>query len=270
MTGPISISDPADPRVAGYRLIADRRRPAGKVVVEGPAACARLLGRLGVIESLLTLEGRSVDVPDGIEWYSVTREVMIRVVGHDLHRGVLAIAHQPPPVALPAILAADRVVAVEGVNDSENLGAIIRTGVGLGFSSLLLDPTTTDPWYRRCVRVSMGHGFDAVFHRSSNWPETLGGLRAAGLTLVALTPGGSTNLADWIPPSRVVLLVGAEGPGLSAETIAMADVRVTIPMQPPVDSLNVSHALAIAAHHVSQAHRVPGVKPSTDLLSLPS
>lgn len=271
MRSPVVITDPADPRVAGFRLIADRRRPAGKVVVEGPVACTRLLARGGLVESVLTLEGRRLDVPEGVDWFSVGREVMTRVVGHDHHRGVLAIALQPPEADLAAVFTTERVVGVEGVNDSENLGSIIRTGVGLGFVSFLLDPTTTDPWYRRCVRVSMAHGFDAVFHRSSDWPATLAGAKAAGLALAALTPAGSTELSGWAPPPRVMLLVGSEGGGLSDDTLSRADVRVSIPMRPPVDSLNVSHALAIAAHHVSLAHGVSRVEPlSTARSSLPS
>ncbi len=257
MSPSIAIDDPADPRLDPYRALKDRDRQPGKVLVEGPVACLRLLAERP-FDSVLSLqawtarlEGR---IPPSTAWYVVDREVMAAVVGYDHHRGVLGVTDQPPWAGMTEILEATRAVVFEGVNDAENLGSAIRTAVGLGFGHFVLDPTTIDPWYRRVVRVSMGHGFGARFHRTVEWPEALSSLTTTGFTVVALTPTGRP-IAGVSPPDRPALMVGAEGSGLSAEALAGAAIRVGIPMTPAVDSLNVGHALAIAAFWAGPAGR---------------
>ena len=147
-----------------------------------------------------------------------------------------------------------RVLAVlEGVNDHENLGALFRNAAGFGIDGVVLDPTTADPLYRRSVRVSMGHVLGVPWTRFPAWPEGLDEVRAAGFTVVALTPApGSESIEDLAadPPERVALLVGAEGPGLSDAALAAADRRVRIPLSSSVDSLNVATAAAIAFHRL--------------------
>jgi tRNA G18 (ribose-2'-O)-methylase SpoU len=156
-----------------------------------------------------------------------------------------------------ALLRDARLVAVlEGVNDHENLGALFRNAAALGVDAVLLGPRCSDPLYRRSVRVSMGHVLRVPFAELPGpWPESLDVLRAAGMQVAALTPA-----ADAVPLTvsglrgeRVAVLLGAEGPGLSAEALAAADVRVRIPMAAGVDSLNVATAAAVAFHAVGTA-----------------
>ena len=100
-----------------------------------------------------------------------------------------------------------------------------------------------DPLYRRCVRVSIGHTITVPWARL----ESLDELRALGFSLFALTPAADARplaAVDW--PDHYALLLGSEGPGLSPEWLAAADARVTIPMRPEADSLNVATAAAIA------------------------
>jgi tRNA G18 (ribose-2'-O)-methylase SpoU len=117
---------------------------------------------------------------------------------------------------------------------------------------VVLDPTSADPLYRRATRVSLGHVLRVPFARAEAWPEALDDLRAAGCTVVALSPGGDRSLAQLArqlaaqPAARLALLVGAEGPGLSEAALAAADQRVRIPMAGGVDSVNVATAAAIA------------------------
>ena len=112
----------------------------------------------------------------------------------------------------------------------------------------LLGPGCADPLYRRSVRVSMGHVLRVPFAPLVPWPGGLEALRAAGFRVAALTPA-----ADAVPlaqaglgTGRVAWLLGAEGPGLSADALAAADLAVRIPMAPGADSLNVATAAAIA------------------------
>jgi len=138
---------------------------------------------------------------------------------------------------------------LEGLNDAENLGSIARSALALGIDGLLLDPRCADPFYRRSVRVSMGHILALPFAVLSDWPADLARVRAAGYTTVALTPAAdAVDLASIDPREhpRTAVLLGAEGPGLTPEAQAAARVRAKIPMREGVDSLGVAAAAAIA------------------------
>jgi tRNA G18 (ribose-2'-O)-methylase SpoU len=182
--------------------------------------------------------------------YQVSAELMARVVGFHLNRGVLAVAERAAPVDVPQLLERARVLAVlEGVNDHENLGALFRNAAALGVDGVLLGPRCADPLYRRSVRVSMGHVLRVPFAAlpdSPPWPDSLRLLRDR--RIVALTPrAGAVSLsAAGLAGERIALLLGAEGPGLSDAALAAADEWVRIPMAEGVDSLNVATAAAVA------------------------
>jgi tRNA G18 (ribose-2'-O)-methylase SpoU len=135
---------------------------------------------------------------------------------------------------------------LEGINDHENLGAIARTARGLGADALLLDPTCADPFYRRSVRVSVGELLHLPVVRCRVWAEAFDEVAAAGFEIWALTPSpDAVDIFTMTPPDRWALVVGAEGPGLSAATLAQC-TNVRIPMRNGVNSLNVGHAVAAA------------------------
>lgn len=249
-----------DPRLEPYRSLRDPdfrqgfEASEGVFVAEGVTVVRRLLQSSLEVRSVLVLEGRESRVADlvreSIPFFVVTKDVMNTLVGFDLHRGVLACATRPPWRPLPELLRASRLVGVlEGLNDHENLGAIARTARALGVDALVLDPTTADPWYRRCVRVSMGEIMHLPLARAHDWPRSLDDMRQAGYIVAALTPApDAIDLGSFAAtrPERVALLLGAEGPGLTANALAAADVRIRIPIHPDVDSLNVGHAAAVA------------------------
>jgi tRNA G18 (ribose-2'-O)-methylase SpoU len=263
----VDVTDPADPRLADFRDLtaADRRpdRPGGRglVIAEGVPVVRRLLDSpypvravLGVPARLAALAGdlAAVDAPV----YRASAEVMAQTVGFHLNRGVLAAADRAPEPAAAGLLAgARRVLALEGVNDHENLGSLFRNAAALGVDAVLLGPRCADPLYRRSVRVSMGHVLRVPFVRAP-----LSTLRDAGLTVLALTPQPPAAPLSTVDPARprVALLVGAEGPGLTAAALAVADRHVRIPMAAGVDSLNVATAAAIALHHLSTVEGPPG------------
>jgi tRNA G18 (ribose-2'-O)-methylase SpoU len=182
---------------------------------------------------------------------------MAALTGFDFHRGVLASAGRLPLPAVDDLLAPARTVAVlEGLNDHENLGALFRNAAAFGVDAVLLDPTTADPLYRRSVRVSAGHVLRVPWTRLEEWPVGLDALRDRGFVVVALTPAAGAEPIDRFArdlPDRVALLLGAEGPGLSAAALARADRRVRIPIAAGVDSLNVATAAAVAFHAVATA-----------------
>ena len=264
------ITDAGDPRVDDHRDLRGRGERASEViVVEGHLAIRRLLASdLRVRSVLVTPRGLRLLGPDlaasGVPAYVAEPEVVEAVVGFDLHRGAVAAADRPTPTGSEALLARSRVVCVlEGVNDHENLGAVVRSAVALGVDALLLSPDCADPLYRRSIRVSMGWALTLPTARLAPWPEALAALAGAGWATVALTPAPSAPvLADVVVdgPERVAILLGAEGGGLSPEALRAATRHARIPMVGGVDSLNVAHAAAIAFAHLGRAGR-PVVSP---------
>lgn len=257
MTTPIA--DPADPRLADYVGLRDPqgRRIAeaaqGIFVAEGATVLERLVERGLPIRSVLVLPKRLDRVlamveGTGVEIFVAEREVLEAVTGFDLHRGIVASARRPESPTLGALLTSARVVvALEGLNDPENLGAIARTARAFGADGLLLDPTCADPYARRTVRVSMGELLFLPVVRAASWPDALTTCVESGFQVVALTPASDAiDLRELDPSIPTVLLVGAEGPGLSDAAQRAATIRARIAIDRGVDSLNVGHATAVA------------------------
>jgi tRNA G18 (ribose-2'-O)-methylase SpoU len=255
----ITIDDPSDPRVADYVGLKDaelREAVEGRLgifIAEGTNVLRRLLTSAYPVRSVLVTPEQHRRLASelaaiGAPVFVAGRDVIAAVAGFDLHRGVVAAAERRPDPGLAAVLRGARtVVVLEALNDQENLGAIIRSARALGADGLVLDPRCADPFYRRVVRVSMGEVLFLPTTRVDDWAGGLAALRDAGFALCALTPASdAVSIFEWQPPARTALLVGAEGPGLSAAAQAAADVRLRIPIRADVDSLNVGHALAVA------------------------
>ena len=164
--------------------------------------------------------------------YLASQPVLVATVGFDLHRGAVAAAQRRPlPPVAEVLQSASTVAVLEGLNDPENLGAIARSARALGVDALVLDPTCIDPYYRRTVRVSMGEVLHLPVARVEAWPDDLELVRGASFELWALTPDpAADDLFELAVPDRVAVLLGAEGPGLSAAALVAADRRVRIPI----------------------------------------
>jgi tRNA G18 (ribose-2'-O)-methylase SpoU len=256
------ISDPDDGRLDNFRDLnsIDRRPdlPSGKglVIAEGVLVVQRMLvspftplAFLGTDRRLAELKADLGGSP--APYYRVSAEVMARVVGFHLNRGVLAVARRAPERSIAQVVDDARTVAVlEGVNDHENLGAIFRNAAGLDVDAVLFGSGCADPLYRRAVRVSMGHALLVPYARMADWPADLKTLHQMGFRLLAMTPGPDATPLPAAMASvhgeRVAVLVGAEGPGLSRAAMQASDLRVRIPMSRGTDSLNVATAAALA------------------------
>lgn len=264
------VSDPADPRLDDFRDLnsIDRRPdlPTGKglVIGEGVLVVQRMLASRFRAHALLGTDRRLAELRedlagDDAPYYRVSAEVMAQVVGFHLNRGVLAAARRVPEPDVAELVGQARTVAVlEGVNDHENLGAIFRNAAGLGVDAVVFGSGCADPLYRRSVRVSMGHALLVPYARATDWPADLFRLREFGFRLLALTPEGTCALPDAIAAvrdDRVALLMGAEGPGLSATALRASDMSVRITMSRDTDSLNVATAAALAFYE--RATRLP-------------
>jgi len=256
------ITDPDDERIADYRALTDvdlRTRwepPHGLFIAEGELVLRRAL-RAGYPPKSFLVDAKRVDqladLSDaGAPVYAADQELLERVTGFHVHRGVLAsFRRRPLPPVAELLAVARRVAILEDLNNHTNLGAIFRGAAALGVDAVLLSPSCADPLYRRSVRVSMGEVFAVPYAKLEPWPAALAEVRDAGFTLLALTPGpeGDAVPLQRLTPAqraRAALVLGAEGPGLSRHALLASDLRVTIPMRRGVDSLNVAAAAAVA------------------------
>lgn len=179
--------------------------------------------------------------------YTGDREVLAALTGYTLTRGVLCAMRRPAPMTVDDVCRdARRVVVIDSVVDTTNIGAIFRSAAALGIDAVLLTPTSCDPLNRRAVRVSMG----SVFLVPWTYVESdLSDLRRLGFRTAAMAlTDRSIPLDDpalrEVP--RLAIVMGTEGDGLSAQAIRSADYVVRIPMLHGVDSLNVAAASAVA------------------------
>ena len=260
----VFVESAADPRLADYRALTDvelRRRaePAeGIFIAEGELVLRRALKAGYPARSALTSERwlppiaallANADVP----LFVGSEELLEQITGFHVHRGALAaMARLPLPAVSELLPSSGRIVVLENVNSHTNVGAIFRCAAGLGMDAVLLSPSCADPLYRRSVRVSMGEVFALPYARFEAWPGGLDELVAAGFQVLALTPDEAAEPIDAVAETvgsddKLALLLGAEGPGLSARALSMAR-RVRIPMSANVDSLNVAAATAVACY----------------------
>ena len=186
-------------------------------------------------------------IGDDIPVYTGDRSLLGSLTGYTLTRGVLCAMRRPSPRPLADVIdGAKRVVVIDSVVDTTNIGAIFRSAAALGIDAVLLTPSSCDPLNRRAVRVSMG----SVFLVPWTWIEApIGSLREHGFKTVAMAlTDKSVPLDDPAlkREPRLAIVMGTEGDGLASETIADADYTVRIPMAHGVDSLNVAAAAAVA------------------------
>ncbi len=260
----IPIASADDPRIAPYRALKDRDldRGAGRFIVEGTIALEQLIrtGRFP-IDSLFLSEKRTDALAHLLQQvspvtpvYTAPQTVMDGLAGYHLHRGVLALARrgdQPTAQQLLASLPPGplTLLVLIGLSNHDNVGGCFRNAAAFGASAVLLDETSCDPLYRKSIRVSSGAALTLPFAHAGDGASLLAALRDAGIDAWSLSPSAGEALGKLLPPARLALVLGAEGPGLPADLMARSR-RVSIPMAGAMDSLNVATAGAIALSHV--------------------
>lgn len=263
--GPLeSVTDAADPRLRDYTSLTDVRlrsvrEPAeGLFMAESTQVIRRALRAGHRFRSVLVAPRWLPEIEDVLDAAAahgapvlVAEEPLLeQITGFHLHRGALASMHRPTlrPVA-DVVAGVRRVVVLEDVVDHTNVGAVFRSCAAMGVEAVLVTPRCADPLYRRSVRVSMGTVFQVPWTRVEPWPGGLDDLRAAGFTVAALALDDRAEDLDAFAadvPDKLVWVLGTEGHGLRAGTVAAVDRVVRIPMQGGVDSLNVAAAGAVA------------------------
>lgn len=196
------------------------------------------------------IDGDAADLiarcPD-VHVYTGERSLLSSLTGYTLTRGVLCAMRRPQSPSLQDVCArASRVVVIQGVTDTTNIGAIFRSAAALGIDAVLLTSDSCDPLNRRSIRVSMG----AVFLVPWTWlDDSVDSLKALGFKTAAMAlTSRSVSIDDTLlmAEPKLAVIMGTEGDGLPEETLQKADYVVRIPMHHHVDSLNVAAAAAIA------------------------
>ncbi len=254
------VTDINDPRLAPFARLTEaqlrnRLEPEkGIFIAESPKVIAVALDK-GYEPLSLLCERKHIDgdasglierMPGG-EILTGSRELLETLTGYKLTRGVLCAMRRPMPKSVGEVVeGAKRVVVIDSVTDTTNIGAIFRSAAALGIDAVLLTPTSCDPLNRRAVRVSMG----SVFLVPWTWlKKSPAELRDFGFKTVAMAlVDRSVSIDDPILKAepKLAIVMGTEGDGLAREAIEEADYVCKIPMYHNVDSLNVAAASAVA------------------------
>lgn len=193
--------------------------------------------------------------------YTADREMLAELTGFELTRGVLCAFRRPAPRPVEELCKnARRVAVLEGIVDSTNVGAIFRSAAALNMDAVLINPSCCDPLCRRAVRVSMGTVFQVPWGQlgetPADWPEKgMDILHSLGFKTAAMALSDrSVSIDDeqLAKEPKLAIVLGTEGDGLAAGTIASCDYTVKIPMSHGVDSLNVAAASAVAFWQLSR------------------
>lgn len=241
----------------------NREHPAqGIFIAESPKVIERALdGGCQPISFLMEqkhIEGEGREIlarcPD-TPVYTAAFDVLTQLTGFQLTRGMLCAMKRPPLPTVETVCAgAKRIAILENVMNPTNVGAIFRSAAALNMDAVLLTPACSNPLYRRAIRVSMGTVFQVpwtyICRDAAQWPQPgMQQLHDLGFKTAAMAlTDNSVSIKDpqLLAEEKLAIILGTEGDGLSAHTIADCDYTVKIPMTHGVDSLNVAAASAVA------------------------
>ena len=234
-------------------FIGESRKVIERACAAGVKLCSLFLEEKWLAQTMPLIE-RVLEAEPALPVLVATRAQFHAVTGYEVTRGALAAFERPSLPDVADLLADSRRVAVlEDVTNYTNIGAVFRSAAALGIDAVLITPSCHDPLYRRAARVSMGTVFQVPWTRigvERDW--ALRGvplLHELGFKTAALAlSDNSVPLYDarLRECDKLALVLGTEGDGLSASTIAQCDYTVKIPMDHDVDSLNVAAASAVA------------------------
>ncbi len=262
------IDDFDDPRLVPFKGMRTMNWTAGSgwFIAEGGKLVERLMRSGYGIHALLIsdkyLEEWQSRIPAGTAAYVVPEARVAELLGFNFHRGIIACGLRRPPLDLRQQLADPlskdaTLVALQGVQDPENLGGILRSCAALGIQHILVGPNSADPLSRRVLRVSMGTVLKLNLYASRDLVADLQWLKAQhGVESIATTLAeDSVALEQTGRSSPVCILMGNEAHGLPMELQQAADRRVKIDMRLGTDSLNVSVAAGIVMHYYCRVAR---------------
>lgn len=257
------IQSPQDPRLADYQLLKAKEDPSDKFIADHEKTAVRLLNSSLTVDSVFCMPkywDKHKDLilsrlPDVNRCFIADKQVFEETIGFSVHQGFMAVGFQKwaefPEATAPMLF-------VNSIVDSENIGSILRSAAAFGIKTVLFDNKSASPYLRRSVRVSMGSLFQIQIIRIQNSTETLTSLKKSGHTILSLSlPREGKDLLSKTKPiyeigkqTNFVLVLGNEADGIDSNILNLSDKLLYIPMKNQIDSLNVSHAFAVALSHL--------------------
>ena len=247
------ITSARNPLIRDMKALCQRkgRLEQGRFLVEGEKMIREALSCGLVVRDVLTLESHAGFAGKiGARAFVVPEGIMQTVCDTRSPQGVCASFDVPSPAPLEA--AADRIVALDGVQDPGNLGTIWRTADAAGFGGLLLGGGCADPLSPKVQRAAMGSGFRVPFMLEDDLPDALRRMKIGGWTVIASDLHGMDFYARPNPGSRFALVIGNEARGISRETRLVADMLLKLPMRGGAESLNAAVAAGIMMYALTE------------------
>ena len=261
---------PRTPRVVAARRLQRRRdrEATGRFLAEGPQAVREALARSGTVTELfgtpaaldryadLAAQAARADVPVS----EVTDEALAALAETVAPQGLVAVCRHLDVPLDAALARRPRLVAVLAeIRDPGNAGTVLRTADAAGAGAVVFAGDAVDPYNGKCVRASAGSLFHVDVGRAPDPLEAVTALRAAGLTVLATTGYGDTDLDDLADAGRLATptawLFGSEAHGLPEELTEAADARVRVPLHGRAESLNLAAAAAVCLYASARALR---------------
>ncbi|WP_411821264.1 TrmH family RNA methyltransferase [Leptospira sp. 'Mane'] len=256
----IQIQDPSDPRISPYSLLKSKEEVSDFFIADNEKTVIRLLESDLEVISIFALERyiqkhisllQSKKISSDNIYYA-EKSVFEKTIGFSVHQGIMAVGKKPLPILKENLELP--IVVCNSIADAENFGSIIRTSAAFGIKSIIYDVQSCSPYLRRSVRVSMGNGFRIRFFQSTSLYDLMNEYRKQNIPIIGLAlPNIRDNKDPSVSeihrfsfPAKYMLVLGNEADGINAEIKNICDHLVYIPMSEGIDSLNVSHSLAVA------------------------
>lgn len=181
--------------------------------------------------------------------FTASDDVLINIIGFKMHSGVMALAQKPANVMLEKL--SDRIICLNGVVDSENVGSVIRNALAFNFDSILYDKQTSSPFLRRAVRVSMGATFDLKISNTDDLAFSLNQLKYNGYKIIsAEITDNAQSVFNFHFSEKFVLIFGNEAQGINSEILSISDYVIKIPISNKIESINVASSSAVILSNV--------------------
>lgn len=251
-----------NPIVKRFREVARAGSSAGAMLLDGEHLLEEALAAGVPIEAAAFADGPGRTAPGGLATRAANAGARTLMVTDQVLAAMSPVKNPSGVVALAGIRRADGAAMLVGpavlllllheVQDPGNVGAVIRVAEACGVTGVVTSEGSADPFGWKALRGAMGSTFRLPILERQPLPEVLAQARASGIRVFATVPRGGTPLpkADLRGPSA--LLLGGEGPGLPETLAGAADERLTIPMRPPVESLNVATAAALVVYEAAR------------------
>ncbi len=262
-----AIQDPHDPRLTPYRSLKGKElEKDGIFIAEGEKVIKCMVESGCIISSCLTAAGSTRRYKSLIAAiakrdapiYTADDGLIENIIGFRFHKGIMAVGKCPEKRKVSDLPktsgAGGLIVALNAVNDPQNVGLIVRNAAAFGVKAIIVDGATYDPYYRKAVRVSMGTIFTLPVYYADDLAPGLKMIKKKYNTrVIAATLGaGAKDIAKVDLSGNVCFVFGNEDKGVSPDVLKVADAKVRIPISKGVDSLNVASACAVSLYEASR------------------